>query len=84
MGPLFSGNSTSGTLLEMFFIKGHANGTKEKGNGSPNPIRNKLEYWEEDIFRKKKKLYRLKLLHLYLICKVVKVLLHLKLTLLCL
>ena len=26
-GPLFSGNSTSGTLLEMFFIKSHVNGT---------------------------------------------------------
>ena len=26
-GPLFSGNSTIGTLLEMFFVKSHANGT---------------------------------------------------------
>ena len=43
------------------------------------------EYWEEDIFQKRKKMYPLKLLlHFFLICKVVKVLLHLKLTLLCL
>ena len=45
----------------------------------------KTEYWEEDKFQKRKKNVTLKLLlHLFLICKVVKVLLHLKLTLLCL
>lgn len=70
--------------MVMFSVKSHVNGIYEKGNGSPDAIRNTRQSTGRRTYSKKeKKIHPQKLLlHLNLICMLAKVLLHLKLNLL--